>query len=46
VFSAEQWHWPELDGVEPLELDLTAWAPDEATDAFARRYAELSARRG
>ena len=45
VFSAEQWHWPELDGVEPLELDLTAWSPDEATEAFARRYAELAARR-
>ena len=45
AFSAEQWHWPELDGVEPLDLELTAWSPDEAADAFARRYAELDARR-
>lgn len=45
AFSSEDWHWPELEGVEPLDLDLTAWAPDEAADAFARRYAELDARR-
>jgi len=45
VFSAEQWHWPELDGVEPLEIELSAWAPDEASAAFERRYAELAARR-
>jgi 5'-nucleotidase len=45
AFSAEEWHWPELEGVEPLDLELTAWAPDEAAAAFARRYAELDARR-
>ena len=45
AFSAENWHWPELDGVEPLDLELTAWSPEEATEAFARRYAELDARR-
>ncbi len=45
AFSAEDWHWPELEGVEPLELELTAMAPDEAAEAFARRYAELDGRR-
>jgi 5'-nucleotidase len=45
AFSAEDWHWPELDGVEPLDLELEAWSPDEAAEAFARRYAELDARR-
>jgi uncharacterized protein len=45
AFSAEGWHWPELEGVEPLELELTAVAPDEAAQAFAQRYAELDARR-
>jgi hypothetical protein len=45
AFSAEDWHWPELDGVEPLDLELTAWSPDEAARAFAQRYAELDARR-
>ena len=46
AFSTEDWHWPELDGVEPLELELRGWPPDEAVAAFARRYAELDARRG
>ena len=45
AFSAEVWDWPELEGVEPLDLELTAWSPDEAARAFAERYAQLSARR-
>jgi hypothetical protein len=45
AFSAEDWHWPELDGIEPLDLDLTAWPPDEAAQAFTERYGELDARR-
>jgi hypothetical protein len=45
AFSAEAWHWPELDGVEPLDIELTAWSPDEAAEAFGRRYAALDARR-
>jgi uncharacterized protein len=44
-FSAENWHWPELEGIEPLQLELEAWSPDEAARAFARRFAELDARR-
>jgi 5'-nucleotidase len=45
AFSAEVWHWPELEDVEPLELELTPWSPDQAADEFAKRYAELEARR-
>ena len=45
AFSAETWHWPELEGVEPLDLELNAWSPDKAADEFAKRYAELEARR-
>jgi 5'-deoxynucleotidase YfbR-like HD superfamily hydrolase len=45
AFSAETWHWPELDGVEPLDLELNAWSPDEAERAFAERFAQLDARR-
>ena len=45
AFSAEAWHWPELEDVEPLDLELTAWSPDKAADEFANRYAELVARR-
>ena len=45
AFSSDTWHWPELDGVEPLDLELEAWPPDAAARAFAARYAELDARR-
>jgi uncharacterized protein len=45
AFSAETWHWPELEGVEALDLELTAWSPDAAALAFADRFAELDARR-
>ena len=43
--AARRWHWPELEGVEPLDMDLRAWPPDEAERVFAERYAELDARR-
>ena len=45
TFSAEAWHWPELSGVEPLDLELHAWSPDEAADAFVRRFEALDASR-
>jgi hypothetical protein len=45
AFSGENWHWPELDGVEPLDIELEAWPPDDAARMFAERYAELHARR-
>jgi 5'-deoxynucleotidase YfbR-like HD superfamily hydrolase len=45
AFSAEDWHWPELEGVGPLDRELDAWSPDEAAQAFAQRYADLEARR-
>lgn len=45
AFSSEEWHWPELDGIEPLDLELSAWSADEAARVFAERYADLDARR-
>jgi uncharacterized protein len=45
AFSAERWQWPELDGVEPLDLELTALPPQAAATAFLRRFAELAASR-
>ena len=45
ALSDEAWHWPELEGVEPLEMALEPWPPDEAARAFAARYAELTAGR-
>jgi uncharacterized protein len=45
AFSSELWHWPELEGVEPLDLELDAWPPDDAARVFAARFAELTAAR-
>ncbi|HET8536456.1 MAG TPA: hypothetical protein VFL73_04675 [Solirubrobacteraceae bacterium] len=45
AFSAERWRWPELEGVEALDLELEAMGPEEAARAFLERYAELEARR-
>jgi 5'-deoxynucleotidase YfbR-like HD superfamily hydrolase len=45
AFSGEMWDWPELQGVEPLDLELDPWTPDEAAERFAQRYAELDAMR-
>lgn len=45
AFMVETWDWPELAGVQPLELELAAWPPDQAEREFSRRFAELQARR-
>lgn len=45
TFSAVRWHWPELAGIEPLDLEVEAWSPDDAAEAFVRRFEELDARR-
>jgi 5'-deoxynucleotidase YfbR-like HD superfamily hydrolase len=45
AFSDEAWHWPELEGVEPLDIELTAMSPDEAEQAFLARYEDLDSRR-
>lgn len=45
IFSTISWEWPELDGVEPLDLAIEPWLPDRARAAFSRRYDGLAARR-
>jgi transcriptional regulator with XRE-family HTH domain len=35
----------ELDGVEPLDLEIEPWLPDRARDEFTRRYERLEALR-
>jgi len=41
------WRWPELEGAEPLELEIEPWAPKRAADEFRSRFAALDgARRG
>jgi hypothetical protein len=39
------WHWPELEGVEPLDLLIEPWTPEVAEAAFLERYARLEAQR-
>ena len=43
--SGESWDWPELEGVEALDVELHAWTPDEAERAFTARFEQLQARR-
>jgi hypothetical protein len=40
------WHWPELDGVEPLDIAIEPWPPEVAAAAFLERYERLSAAAG
>jgi hypothetical protein len=39
------WHWPELEGVEPLAIDIDPWPPEVAAAAFLERYERLEAQR-
>jgi 5'-nucleotidase len=45
IFSEVRWHWPELDGVEPLELAIEPWAPARAQEEFTRRFERIEALR-
>jgi hypothetical protein len=45
IFSSVSWEWPELDGVEPLDLEIEPWLPDRAREEFTRRYERLQALR-
>ena len=41
----EAWDWPELDGVQPIDLEIEPWLPDRARDEFLERYEAITARR-
>jgi hypothetical protein len=43
--SQVAWDWPELEGVEPLELEIDPWLPDRARDEFLVRFERIDARR-
>lgn len=32
------WHWPELEGVEPLDVTIEPWLPERARTEFLERY--------
>src|SRR5262249_55547179 len=35
------WEWPELEGVEPLDLEIEPWLPEQAYEEFLARYAQV-----
>lgn len=39
------WEWPELNGVQPLELAIDPWLPERAREEFLTRYERLEALR-
>ena len=43
--SSEAWPWPELDGFEPLDLEIEPWLPQRAYEEFLARYERLAAQR-
>ncbi len=43
--ATEAWPWPELEGFEPLDLEIEPWLPDRAHDEFLARYERLQAAR-
>jgi 5'-deoxynucleotidase YfbR-like HD superfamily hydrolase len=45
ILAGVSWEWPELEGVEALDIELVAWTPDEAERAFRERFDALVARR-
>jgi len=44
--SSEAWPWPELDGFQPLDLEIEPWLPQRAYEEFLARYEQLAAQRG
>jgi hypothetical protein len=42
LFSTVAWHWPELDGVTPLQIEIEPWLPEQAREQFLRRYDAIS----
>ncbi len=43
--SSEAWPWPELDGVEALDLEIEPWLPQRAYEEFLSRYERLAVAR-
>lgn len=45
MVATDDAHWPELDGVRPLELEIVPWAPQHAAAEFLARLQRLEAER-
>ncbi len=46
VLPQSDLHWPELDGVSPLDERIVPLGPEAAREAFLRRHRELTAAPG
>lgn len=36
------WHWPEIDGVKPLEIEIEPWLSEQARNEFLTRFSSLA----
>jgi uncharacterized protein len=45
AFSQVAWHWPELDGAAPLDIEIEPWGPARAAREFQARFDRLQAAR-
>ena len=45
AFLGEAWDWPELDGFEPLNLEIEPWLPQRAETEFLARFERLEGAR-
>lgn len=44
ALMVDTWAWPELDGVDPAEVVIEPWHPNQAVTEFLERYRRLSHR--
>ena len=42
AIASVAWHWPELEGFEPLDLEIEPWLPERAHREFLERYERLA----
>ncbi len=45
IFASTKDAWPELEGVEPLEIEIEPWEPPQARREFLARFQRLDAAR-
>lgn len=44
-FSRVAWSWPELEGIEPLDIEIDPWPPERAAHEFLERYERIRSAR-
>jgi hypothetical protein len=41
ALMADAWEWPELAGVDPLDVEIEPWSPERARREFLERFERL-----